>query len=236
MTPSASISYFEIEKNIEIAVNDGRQITVITYSVNNDIEQQLDTIIATILERHGDPELKGPIYTCIKELAINGTKANQKRVFFEEIGLDMLDPSAYAEGMRLYKQSLSERKALEYGVRARDKGLFVKISFDYDEAGMRIRVMNNTPINPAEERRLRDKLARVMQYESIVEFYMEQGDETEGAGMGIALIIILLKGAGINPHYFRLGLSNDITTALIEIPFNEGFVSIREQYLADKKG
>lgn len=235
MATSTGISYFEVEKNIEIAVNDRRRISVITWSVNTDIEQQLDQIINTILSTHGDPELKAPVYTCIKELAINGTKANQKRIFFEQQNLNIDNPDEYIRGLDLYKQSLSEHKAIELGKIARERGLYVKISFDYDETGMCVRVRNNTPINPDEESRLRQKLAKVVGYDDIVQFYMEQADETEGAGMGLALIIMLLKGAGIDPHYFRIGQTGDATMAVLEVPFTEEFVSIRKKYLAGKK-
>ncbi|HPH02586.1 MAG TPA: histidine kinase [Spirochaetota bacterium] len=235
MATSPGISYFEVEKNIEIAVNDRRRISVLTWSVNTDIEQQLDKIIDSILSTHGNPELKAPVYTCIKELAINGTKANQKRIFFEQQGLNMDDPGDYTRGLDLYKQSLNEHRAVELGQIARERGLYVKISFDYDETGMCVRVRNNTPINPDEETRLRQKLARVVGYDDIVQFYMEQADETEGAGMGLALIIMLLKGAGIDPHYFRIGQTGEVTMAVLEVPFNENFVSIRERFLAGKK-
>lgn len=234
MATGPGISYFEIEKNIEIAVNDRRRISVVTWTVNTDIEQHLNSIIDSILSTHGKPELKGPIYTCIKELAINGTKANQKRIFFELEGLDMDNPEEYKRGLVLYKQSLSESKVIELGKIARERGLYVKISFDYDETGMCIRVCNNTPINPEEEIRLRQRLSRAAKYDDIVQFYLEQADETEGVGMGLALIVMLLRGVGIDPHYFRIGQMGGITMAVLEIPFNGEFVSIREKYLNGK--
>ena len=56
MATGPGISYFEIEKNIEIAVNDRRRISVVTWTVNTDIEQHLNSIIDSILSTHGQPK------------------------------------------------------------------------------------------------------------------------------------------------------------------------------------
>jgi hypothetical protein len=48
--------------------------------------------------------------------------------------------------------------------------------------------------------------------------------------MGIALVIILLKAENIDPGYFRVYRDEEgITTARVEIPFTETFISAREQ-------
>jgi len=52
--------------------------------------------------------------------------------------------------------------------------------------------------------------------------------EAEGAGLGLALIIILLKGEGVDPKYFRIIIEKDKTVARLEIPFTDKFVSKRD--------
>lgn len=224
-------SFFDIENQIEIAVNDGKSINLISYSFSEDVEKKLNSVITKILQRYGREEMAGIVYTMIKELAINGTKANIKYLFLEENGFDLADEARYQAGMQAFKQRLSEDFLLRMGMRARDKGLWVRINFQYDEHGMRILIRNNKILSAVDERRIRDKLSKAMNYSDIAQFYMDNLDESEGAGMGIALVIILLKAEGMDPGLFRVySLPRDgETIARVEIPFSPNYVSLREK-------
>ena len=158
-------------------------------------------------------------------------KANQKRVFFEERGYNISDSQQYAVGNEEYKKIFSEEMALEYGIKAKAKGLYCLIDFLFDENGLTIEVSNNTTITPQEEASMREKLKKAMGYNDIAEFYLDQamsGGETEGAGLGLALIIILLKGENVDPKYFRIMIDKERTVARMEIPFTDRFVSKRD--------
>ncbi|PKL11869.1 MAG: hypothetical protein CVV50_05120, partial [Spirochaetae bacterium HGW-Spirochaetae-6] len=72
------------------------------------------------------------------------------------------------------------------------------------------------------------KLALIMDYEDLLQFYLENADETEGAGMGLALVITLLKKVGIDPHLFRVIARPNYTLARIEIPFEPQYKPMRE--------
>lgn len=224
-----SKSFYEIEKDIEVAIESNKQINLISYALSEDMEKKLETVIEKILERFNRLDLKSTIYTCVKELAINGTKANIKKIYFDEIGIDANDPEEYNRGITLFKQHFSEQWLYEYGKKAKDHGYFVKIKFFYDDYGMRVEVSNNVAILPVDEKRLREKLAKAMQYEDIAQFYMEAADSTEGEGIGIALVVLLLKGEGIDPQFFRVGIINKFTTSRIEIPFSNEFQTIRRK-------
>lgn len=229
MKPSRPLNYYDVEKNLQLAVNDGKIIHLVSYSMSNDIEKKLDKAIESILEKYGKIEMKGLVYTSVKELAINGTKANLKRIFFEEKGFKLEDPEDYDRGMAEYKDYMTEDKALEYGRLAKKKGFFVRISFFHDSTGMRIEVINNTAITSQEEKRLREKLSKIMKYDDLMQFYLENPDNTEGAGMGLALITTMLKGEEIDPNLFRIMTTPEQTTARIEIPFSKDYVSLREK-------
>jgi hypothetical protein len=216
------LDYFDVEKNLQIAVDDGKVIKVISYAMSSDVENTLDKIITTILDKYERADLKSLVYTCTKELAINGTKANLKRIFFEERNLDINNEADYEKGIELYKINMREELSILYGKKAKRNGLFVKISFVHTEDTLRIEVTNNTPIIPQEENRLRVKLANTMKYDDLMAYYLDNADDTEGSGMGIALIIILLKGENIDPNLFRIMTDSETTTARIEIPMIDG--------------
>ena len=223
------INYYDIERNLQVAINNGKVIRLISYSMSTDVEKKLDKVIHSILEKYDKVDLKSLIYTSVKELAINGTKANLKRVFFEEQGLEIANEDDYEKGMVLYKDQMTEEKAMEFGKKARESGLFVRISFFHDDTGLRIEVINNTSITPQEEKRLREKLSKIMQYDNLMEFYMDNQDNTEGAGMGLALVTTMLKGEQVDPNLFRIMTNEEKTIARVEIPFSEEFNSMRNK-------
>jgi len=221
----------EINENISIAVDQGQYLTLKTHRMTEMVEDHLRHAAESILAKTSRSNLIHVIYTILKELVINGCKANQKRVFFEERGYDIADPKQYAIGNEEYKKIFSEEMALEYGIKSKAKGLYVLIDFLFDPTGMTVEVSNNTPILAQEEASMREKLKKAMGYNDIAEFYMDQamsGGETEGAGLGLALIIILLKGENVDPKYFRIMIDHDRTIARLEIPFTDKFVSKRD--------
>lgn len=230
------MSYEEVARKIDEIINTNSKISVITHSLPNDTERKIDIILEKILEKYGKQNLKSALYTATKELTVNGTKANMKAVFFEENGWDINNPDDYTKGTKKYKQHFSEKWAEEYGRKSSKMGRYVKLTFSHTEDGLCIEVINNSPISDIDEKRLREKLSKTMTYEDIVQFYMEQSSEAdEGAGMGIALIIMLLKGEGIDPYYFRIFVINRVTKARIEIPFTSNYVFIRNRRQPDKK-
>lgn len=225
----SSPSLQEINENIQVAVEGGQYLTLKTHRMTEMVEKHIQHALESILAKTQHDNLIHVLYTVLKELVINGCKANQKRIFFDEQGLDIKDPEQYRKGMESYKAIFSEEMALEYGLKARARGYYVLIDFLFTADGFTMEVINNTPIAKEEEESMREKLKKAMGYEDIAEFYMAQAmeGESEGAGLGIALIIILLKGENIDPNYFRIIIQEDSTLARVEIPFNDNFKSKR---------
>jgi hypothetical protein len=226
---SSDVIVQKINENIEIAVKNGRYLVLKTHRMTDLVEKHIQYALESILKKTEHERYIHSLYTILKELVINGCKANQKRIFFEEKGLDIFNPDDYQKGLEEYKKNFSEEMAIEYGKKAKQKGLYVLIDFEFDENGLRIEVVNNSTIAPQEEKAMREKLKKAMGYNDLAEFYMDaamQG-EAEGAGLGLALVIILLKGEGIDPNYFRIIIDKDKTIARLEIPFTDKFVSKR---------
>jgi hypothetical protein len=226
---SSDVIVQKINENIEIAVKNGRYLVLKTHRMTDLVEKHIQYALESILKKTEHERYIHSLYTILKELVINGCKANQKRIFFEEKGLDIFNPDDYQKGLEEYKKNFSEEMAIEYGKKAKQKGLYVLIDFEFDENGLRIEVVNNSTIAPQEEKAMREKLKKAMGYNDLAEFYMDAAmhGEAEGAGLGLALVIILLKGEGIDPNYFRIIIDKDKTIARLEIPFTDKFVSKR---------
>lgn len=90
-----------------------------------------------------------------------------------------------------------------YAPKCKLKDYYCMIIFEYVESGLTIEIRNNTLIAKQEEKSLREKLAMAMGYDDLAQFYMDNADNTEGAGLGLALIIIMMKGEGIDPNLFE---------------------------------
>jgi len=214
-------------EQIKAGVAAGRKFILVTHSLTNNVEKQIDFLIATILKKYGRESLQAALYSCVKEIVVNATKANAKRVFFEEHGLKVDDREQYIEGMKRIKALLSESWILEYGRKAKQRGMEVSVAFYHNNDGLRVEVRNDADILPTDEERIRLKLAEGTTYDDLVSFYMKNADNTEGEGLGLVMNLLLLKAENINPALFRIGMVDGKSLARVEIPFSENFKSVR---------
>lgn len=202
---------------------------IIFFVLNEEIERKVEGMVSGIFAQYGKGEFGGVIFTCVKELIINAAKANLKRVLFEEHNMNIDNEKEYIAGMLRFRDELTTANILKYEGQLRLKNYWVKVEIEHSVDGICIEVTNKAHITKIEEQRLREKLKKAMQYTDIAQFYMEQGDEIEGAGMGIALVIMLLKGLGVDPSLFRLGnTEGDKTLIRLEIPFTKNYISKRD--------
>jgi len=186
--------------------------------------ETLRSALETLLNTHGRLHLGGVILPCILELATNARKANMKHAFFVENAWDILHDAEYQIHLaRFRKEILNGESMWAWSEKATQIGLTVRIIFDYDEHGLRIEVVNNLPIIAEDERRIRERFALAMKYESLAQFYLDHGDTTEGEGLGFALAVLLLKNENISPSLLRVGCEGDQTVARLEIPFTSQF-------------
>ncbi|ABJ75886.1 hypothetical protein [Leptospira borgpetersenii] len=226
-------SFQDLDQKLTELIRTRSQITLQSSRMNSKLEHYVLKIITEILTKVGQTRYIEMLYTIIKEMSINGVKANQKRVFFEDEGLDIRNPEHYEKGITAFKAKFSEKMVDEYGKRCLARGISVKLNIIYTNEGLVVEVTNNTPVIQEEEERMREKMRKAMSYNDIAEFYMDNMDNTEGAGLGIALIMILLKSENIDPHLFRIITGEHETTSRVEIPFSKNYISARSKELKE---
>lgn len=195
------------------------ELSELFYLLTQEIEQKLNNFITGFFTSHNQSENAAVVFTCLKELMNNAAKANIKRVLFTKNGIDINNEEAYLKAMIGFKELLITNNYHVYEVDLRQKNYWIQVKLSYTDHHLFITVENNVVATPIEDRRLREKLKKAMSYTDIAQFYMEQGDEMEGAGMGIALIIMLLKGLHVNPELFTIDYdAAGKTIAKMEVP------------------
>ncbi len=217
---------------IKQAIEQGKPLIIRVYALLPKTEEELNTVVTGILLKYQRTDLLGAVYTSVKELAMNGAKANIKRILFQEKGIHIDNEEEYQKGMASFKDSLTEEFINIYAQKAHDKNLYVDVKFDYNPDRLIVEVTNNSPLTPKEDERIREKFKHGLKYDSIADFYMEMADNTEGAGMGITLIMMLLKAEGIDPHLFTIQSDyQEKTVAKLEFPLSESYKTSREKFM-----
>src|SRR5579864_8491607 len=69
----------------------------------------LDRILEVYLEELGQTGILEPLSYCLKELIANAQKANMKRLYFDDKGLDITSAADYDAGMPDFRREASER-------------------------------------------------------------------------------------------------------------------------------
>ncbi|MBU1078564.1 MAG: histidine kinase [Spirochaetes bacterium] len=221
-------------KNMENKTILKRYQDINAYGFSERLKTRVLRKIEEILSRFKRLDLTDTIYTSVKELIINATKANVKRIVFADHNLDIDNNDDWDKGTAIFRQKLLACKLNEFSNKTKSLNYKVKIRYIYNRNGMRVEVINNTPIPKIDEKRLRGKLESAMKYRSIADFYMDNADNIEGVGMGLALIIILLKNQGLDPDLLRIGSEDEQTVARLEIPFNDHYIPYREIKFREK--
>jgi hypothetical protein len=181
----------ELKDIIQNSVNKNQVLSMKTYLLSDYGESILKLIAAAILEKFNRMDLMEIAYSSAKELVINATKANLKRVLYKELGLDITNPEDYDKGLTEFKGNLTEDKIMNYKPLFKKYDLPVTATFYFTKDVLNIKVKNNFPLLPIEEERIRDKFQKATSFSSLIDFFMEYGDSTEGAGMGITMVKLM---------------------------------------------
>ncbi|MDX1958411.1 MAG: hypothetical protein SFU98_07545 [Leptospiraceae bacterium] len=213
------------KRSVIDGVNNFKPINLQTYVLGDKGEAKLKFILNQILEKINKVELMELLYTSAKELIVNSTKASIKRLIFEENGVDLTKEISDSM-MEKFKDSLTDKKFPYFRKLMKEKGYKVNIKFYFDSSKFILKIINNFPLLQGEEVRIRQKFVQAKKYDNLFEYYMDHSDHTEGAGMGITLVEILLVQSGYDRHLFTIYSKNGSsgeTIAKLEIPINGNY-------------
>ncbi len=211
----------EIEvAQIKRAAHNSIPLTFKTYTLPHETEEYLEKVLEMFLSELGQEKLKDTLSYCLKELAVNAKKANTKRVFFLEKGLDLNDNHDYEHGMKHFKEETLSN--IQYYLqKQKELGLYIKIIFQTRGKTFAISVRNNVEITKKEQIRIYDRIARSRAFTSLEEAFSTVLDSTEGAGLGIVILVLMLKKIGLDEEAFNVDIDDGETVARIVIPFSD---------------
>lgn len=200
---------------IKEAVKKRQPIDFYCYTLTLEQKQRFQSILQIFLDECNESFLFNCLSYCLFELLDNASKANAKRIFFQEQNLNINDESDYSSGMKNFKENLSENKE-HYKEELAAGRLQVHLQLSADDV-ISLAVTNNTKITSAEYRRIQDKIEKTKRYTEVSDAFADI-DQTEGSGLGIITIMIMLKKLGLNTDCLKFSTSEDETIASIIIP------------------
>jgi len=195
-------------------------LTVKSYTLPHETELYLEEILELFLREMGQEKLKDPLAYCLRELAVNAKKANTKRIYFQERNLDLFDDKEYQTGMRTFKQDTLENIE-HYLEHQKQAGLYVKVIFHAKGRDLHLYVVNNSSITRKEQIRVYDRIARSRAFDSLEEALTTVLDDSEGAGLGIVILVLMLKKIGLDEDAFDIDMDNGETVARIVVPMSD---------------
>lgn len=207
---------------IRKAIHTGIPLSVTTYTLPHEMEVYMGDVLSAFLTELNQSHMIEFLTYSLNELVTNAKKANTKRVYFEEKQLDINNFQDYKLGIKTFKED-TLNNINHYLEMQKAKGLYVKLIIQAKLDRIKIEVKNNSELTPFEYKRIHDKIAKAHQYSSIEEAFSQVLDDTEGAGLGLIIMILMLRKIGLNDDNFHILCENGETINRIILPTNIEF-------------
>lgn len=205
---------------IKMAIRAGIPLSITTYTLPREMNLYMEEVLTAFLTELNQTQMIEYLKYCLGELVTNAKKANTKRVYFKEKGLDIFNNADYDKGMETFKDdTLSNIN--HYLELQKEAGLYVKLILQARNGKIKIEVRNNSEITFREYKRIHDKISRAQQYTSVDQAMTGAIDQTEGAGLGIIIMILMLQKIGLTEENFQVLCEGGETITRIILPMNE---------------
>lgn len=213
----------EDKEKIKISVQLHSPIEITTYTLPKNMEIYIQEVLSEFLIQCHQEHMTEYLKFCVGELLSNSKKANTKRIYFQEKGLDINKEIDYNEGMVFFKED-TLNNINHYLEEQKKAGLYVKLLLHVDENFVNIEIRNNVLLTKHEEQRIRDKIDTAQQFDSMEDVFTRVLDQTEGAGLGIIIIILMLQKIGLSKQNYKVFCTDTETVTRIELPLNDKYI------------
>ena len=215
-----NVAVIPVDRNkIKQAVQMNIPISINTYTLPKETENYIADVAKVFLSVVHQDAIQDYIVYCLNELTTNAKKANTKRVDFKEKGFDIYDQKSYDEGMLNFKQESLDN--IDYYLQQQKKaGLYIKVIMQVKQGSIIFEVRNNVQMVATEFKRIFDRMVVARDHENMDQAFMQAIDDTEGAGLGLIIMLLMLKKIGLKEDAFELISEKDLTINRITIPID----------------
>lgn len=216
-----------LQKRIEVdtakiskAISSGIPLTITTYTLPHEMEVYMGDVLTAFLKELQQNHMVEYLNYCLNELITNAKKANTKRIYFKQKNLDITVQSDYDEGLKTFKEDTLNNINYYLGLQKK-AGLYVKLILQVRNNKIKVEVRNNSSLTVFEYKRIHDKLSRAQQYTSVEDALSQILDDSEGAGLGLVIMILMLEKIGLTEENFQTLCENGETITRIILPLSE---------------
>ncbi len=207
--------------------------------LDEDVMMALNALAVKALSMRDSLFILNSMITIIRELVENAQKANAKRVFFRKHAKNIHEAHDYAEVMREYEGKIREMvKNLKEDLD--QSGLIVSVIFRFENGNLIIEVGNNIELIEDEKKRILTRMEMGEKSAHFLDIYGKIQDSSEGGGVGLVLILFMLKNIGVAPSALRLVTDEGYTWMQLRLPETfkpaEITTEIKRRILNDVKG
>lgn len=156
-------------------------------------------------------------HTVIKEFLQNGVKATQKRIYFKNQGLDIDKNNKHA--IEQFKESMSNGNIHSH-LLTEDMEFLVELSFqEVDHKSVLITVRNHGEMNAGEIKNVNFMIERGRRTGEVSDLLSDETSNKEGGGLGLSMIVILMKKLGLTPDCLYYDVKDSFTSFNMRIPY-----------------
>jgi hypothetical protein len=120
------------------------------------------------------------------------------------------------------------KKANAKRVSFSERGLYVKLILQAKSNTITVEVRNNAVATATEMARVRDRLDLSRRCDSLGDALAQPLDETEGAGLGLLMVVLTLRKIGLGEDSFDVKTTATETIARIRIPMDTAFAEPKD--------
>ena len=227
---------YRIKDIVDTAVGSGKKIRLTVRAFGSPVQHKIKLILGAILDHFQCGALLNPLHTCIMELLNNALKANYKNVYFENyhpknIGTSSID---YLTALQLFKLEIAREDKLIQNM-AKAKNMYADIVFRLFGDSLYISVTNPVQMTHDEFLNVTNKLDAARNCANLTDYFLlnEHDPFREGAGLGLVLIMMILRSMGGDLSNLAIRSENSLTVASIIIPLNERTLRHYNERIAD---
>ena len=207
------------KEKISLAVQLHTPLEIMTYTLPRQIESYIQEVLIYFLQKSHQEHMTDNLIFCLGELLTNAKKANTKRVYFKDQNLDINKDLDYHQGMITFKDDMLENLE-HYLMLQKEQGLYIKLILQLYDEGIKIEIRNNSVLTVFEEKRIKEKLRVARKYEDPKQVISRVIDQTEGAGLGIIIIVLMLRKIGLSQDNYKVLTTDTETITQMILPLN----------------